>query len=226
MELKSETVRAIIEAHDDWHWCNEYGEPGYRVDGTTPAVVLGDYWCRCGKVLKEDGTPDLHDVMSHHPRVFAQLEAQGVAFEWEDEWTIDSEYGKAYRTSPDSYSWQQSFRWTDDGEMVTPDDDIEAWIAYAVNDPIRCLPRNVWKRADLEAAGFVSYNGQYEAGWHPGQTDDPRAITELIRERMGDDVEIVFYLDDSGQFDVGFSAWTRRPATDSDSDSDSDSDDA
>jgi hypothetical protein len=233
MKLSHNTVAAILERWTDedivHDHCADYGEPGYdhtfdsdiaEADRTL-LVVLGSYWCRCDKVIAPEGhymagKPMLHPHEDHHPRLWQQLVDQGVSFEWYDEWTIDYDNGKAYRTSGDSYSWMQSFRWTDDGEMLTADDDIEEWIDYAKNDSQKVLPSNIITDTMLREAGFVKHNGQFESGWHPGQDDDPKRITdEMHRDlddtinRDNDDLEIVFLLDYAQQFDIGFSAYYR-----------------
>lgn len=215
MEITYKTISKMWQ--DDrfqsagFDYCAEYGEPGYQRVGTA-GVLLADWWCKCGTVLREDGTPELHGFELHYPRLFAALEEQGYELEWSDEWVVDHESGKCYRTQGDSYSWQSSILWTD-GDFLTPDAGIDAWIEELVNDPHRCMTSTVWTRGDLEGAGFVQWERDdphtYESGWHPGQDDDPEAITQQIRAELGDDVEILFYLDDSGQFDVRFSAWTR-----------------
>lgn len=222
MNLSHETVRAILERFD-WQWCGQYGEPGYSTSSselaTTPAVVLGDYWCGCDKFGQDaHGRNQLHSYDQHWPKVFAQLEQQGVELEWYDEWTIDYDNNKAYRTTGDSYSWQSVIHYTEDGEILTPDDELTTWLELGeyVNNPRACLPSRVFGPADLESAGWESYNGRYESGWHPGQTDDPEAITREIRDELGEEVEVVFLLDEASQFYIGFSAWTRWPTVEGD----------
>jgi hypothetical protein len=37
---------------------------------------------------------------------------------------------------------------------------------------------------DPEDYGYVKYNGDnYESGWHPGQTDNPRIIAKELSDR-------------------------------------------
>jgi len=229
MELSEETAHRIVAErygeHLGWDWATEYGEPGYW-DSTTTMVVLGNYWCRCGKhpragqpsrgYFKSGDTikPDeLHGYSDHHPRVWAALEAAGVQFEWYDEWMVDHETSKAYRTQPDSYSWQPSVILDDTGEWLTPDSDITDWLAWAINEPGRCLFRSQWDA--LIEAGFAPWpddDTRFENGWHPGQTDDPRDITEQIRA-VDPDCEIVFCTTSTGQFDVEFKALIRQKGT-------------
>lgn len=225
MEMSYDTIRRVLTPYMDdgtiIDWADEYGEPGYDLPrgATTPMVLVGDWWCRCGRVLEDDPhnpgetRAALHDVCSHHPRVWNQLEEQGVELVWHDEWIVTYDgSSRAYRTTADSYSWQSSILWTD-GDFLTPEDGIDAWLEEVANDPRRALPSHVWSADQLAAAGFVQWEPDdphtYESGWHPGQTDDPEEITRAIRGQLGDDVEIVFYLDGVGQFDVRFSAYTR-----------------
>lgn len=216
MNLSSDTISRILEstlgADGSFDYANEYGEPGYGSVGTT-MVVLGNYWCRCDKLGTDDnGRVNLHDHAAHHPRIWQQMEDQGVEFEWCDEWCVDYDAGKAYRTQPDSYSWQPTAMYTEDGDLLTPDSDIDEWIEWAADEPTRCLMRRY--RDQLQGAGFVKWepgNEQdYQSGWHEGMTDDPKAVTDQIRQALGDGAEIVFVLDETSQFYVGFSVWTRE----------------
>jgi len=62
---------------------------------------------------------------------------------------------------------------------------------------------------DLESFGFARHNGEYESGHHVGQTDNPKQIMDSIHE-SNPDLEVVFQIRDIGQFDIKFSAWTRK----------------
>ena len=211
-----EFLEAVLPEGGVVDFAGEYGEPGYG-SSNTQLVVLATYWCRCDKYADERH-PDspLHDVAVHYPHAFRKLEELGVELEWYDEWIVDHLHDKAYRTSADSYSWQPSYVVTEDGEMLTVDDDLEEWIAYAKNNPRLCIPSNVATGADLIRAGFTEYNGTYENGWHPGQTDDPAVIEAEIRrfesaddDEYGDNLDVVFCLSETSQFYVKFEAYYR-----------------
>lgn len=236
MELSRETVLAILERElgdiGAWDYADTYGEPGYRIYGSadteTGMVILANYWCQCGKVreeapehlrdtaehrrawnVAEDGTrPKLHTYDYHHPRVWAQLEAQGVMFEWYDEWLVDWEAtpSKAYRTEADSYSWQRSVIVTEEGFLLTPDTDIAEWIAWAQNDYTRCITVDS-VTAQLPAQGFTEFSCDYESGWY-GRDDSPEAITDAIR-RDHPGATIVFALSGVEQFRITFCAYYR-----------------
>lgn len=236
MILSYDTIRAVIEPIIEAHggdYCDDYGEPGYSFPygAETPMFVAANWWCRCGK-NPHAGKPkgwdgnkvtqpgDLHDFGAHHPRIFAQMEAQGVEMHWNDEWWIDHETGKAYRTQADSYSWQSSIQWNEDiCDYMTPDHDFDVWIEWAVNNTSRCLMARY--RSDLEAAGFTQWEPndphRYHSGWYEGMTDDPVKVRAEIDRWSDNQEDVVFLLDETSQFYVGFSAWT-RPTTEDDDD--------
>lgn len=224
MQLSYATIQAILTRQLDERGkpldtCHQYGEPGYRFDVAepdTPLLVLSDFWCQCGKNPnvgkhpgRDDKPEDLHDIGSHHSRVWRQMESQGVEWLWYDEWIVDYECDKAFRTTSDSYFWQPSLVITEGGDYLTPDNDIDAWIEWAI-DEVKAIPDNVWSHADIREAGFEKLNEHsYESGWHPHQTDDPVKILAEMRVQYPDD-ELIFTWDEQSQFYARFSIW-RRP---------------
>ena len=214
MKLSYDTINNILERYSGRHimeTASEYGEPGYshNYGADTPLIVLGDYWCRCGATSDEG----MHSIDWHHPRVWAQMEKQGVQFEWHDEWMVDYDSDKAYRTTGDSYTWTPSVVFTDYGDPLTPDSDILEWIEWATDDPAaRCLMP--FHRSTLETeTEFVEYGDRYESGWYAGQDADPKQILAEIRKWHGDDTDVVFMLRENSQFYLGFAAYY-RPETD------------
>lgn len=196
-----QAIAAKYSNGDPWDYAGQYGEPGYDAS----LVVLGNYWCRC-----EANDGQLHDIVGYHyPAIQARLEEDDVQLEWCDEWMVDYDNDKAYRTTGDSYGWQPSAIITDDGELLTPDDDVEEWIAWAQNTPTRAIPSYVYGAQTLQDAGFVRHNGTYENGFHPGQDDDPKAIAAAIEQAHGPYADIVFLINSNGQFDTRFSAYYR-----------------
>ena len=212
MQLSYNTIRAILDRElDHYEDTYEYGEPGYTFPygAETPMIVLGSYWCRCDK------SAELHGQDFHHPRVWAQLESQGVQLEWHDEWAIDPEYGKAYRTQPDSYTWQPSYVLTEHCDMITADDDPETIIEWATDDPgARCIPRTIMPNpeATLTAAGFTLHNDRQESGWHQGMNANPRTIMRDLAETVApiDQLDIVFTLTETSQFHITFATYYRH----------------
>ena len=201
----------MVERHG-WDVAYEYGEPGYGgIARPERLVVLGNYWCRCG-------TPaELHTYDSHHPLAWQALEDSGIAFEWSDEWMVDYDSGKAYRTKADSYSWQPSVvrDWEYD-DWLTPDTPIAEWIEWAANDPERCLLSNLHGPGDLYDQGFREWKGAdhygrgYESGWHPGQTDDPKQVLAEVKMYFEPHhVDVVFCITENSQFYTRWAAFYR-----------------
>jgi hypothetical protein len=178
-----------------WDYCHEYGEPGYNHDGDQKVVLFLSDW----------------KAFENHPRLEAAAE-EVASLEWYDEWVIDHENDKCYRSSPDSYSWTASYIWAEDG-ILTPDDDIETITEYLQNSPGQAMVSTLKSVADLTEAGWTKVpddDSYYENGWHPGQTDDPKEITAEVRRQFPDSThDVLFYINGVGQFDTRFTCYTR-----------------
>jgi hypothetical protein len=175
-----------------------YAEPGYHDD--TTVWVTGNW---------NDKSFDSPTLAERVPsRLFDALERLGVECEWLDEWVQCENCYRLFRTQGDSYSWKMSGAYFGDGYSCTDcmlsygDDALEDY----VNDASRAV---TWcGAAHLESLGWARYNGDFENGWHPGQDDDPERITRAIQGSQ-DDVDIIFLIDHTEQFSIGFSAYTR-----------------
>lgn len=185
-----------------FEYASEYGEPGYS-NTYVEAVILGDWWCRCGKT--NDGK--LHSIEIHHPRVFSGMEKEGYEFLWSDEWVVVND--KAWRTVSDSHSWVSSIALVH-GEWITPDDGLEAWIEEYKNSEDMAITCPAFSDNDFTDLGWRQFNGIYEHGLHPGQTDTPRKVLEEIRREHGEHVDWVFSIPKSSQFDFQFKAWIKE----------------
>lgn len=191
---------------------NGYAEPGYGSYLRDETVVVLGNWNP--KRWPRDGEPPLTPAESLPDRLGAALERVGADIEWLDEWDECRECHRAVRTQADSYSWQQSFIETDDGR-VCHECAIEAGEGYLteyVNDPRKCV---TWcETSHIEQYGYAKWAPgdpqDYEHGWHPGQTDNPQAIHDSILEAHPD-AEVLFFLDESSQFSIRFSAYVRLP---------------
>jgi hypothetical protein len=167
-------------------YCSHYGEPGYS---DPEKAILFANW----NVIPTSFTK--------------RLEAQGYEMEWSDEWYIDYNHDKAYRTSPNSYGWQCRLMLTaDGGDYLTPDDSVSEWVAACENDTNRALPAWI-SDADIEAEGWAKQSDVYEHGFHPGQTDNPADIAAKL-----DGADYLFQITDVGQFDVRFQVWVKDEA--------------
>jgi hypothetical protein len=185
-------IKWLIE-HHHMEWCNAYGEPGYHDPET--GVLFADW--------------------NNIPKAFqTYLEHQGYELEWSDEWVIDYDHSKAYRTKPDGYDWEPSTVFTDDGELLTPDDGADAVInALAMTDrnqPVDCVPSWVTPD-DLEAEGYERFPADaeaFEAGYFPGQNDDPGEIAKRAFDAGDVRVErVVFRMVENSQFYCKFECW-------------------
>lgn len=168
-------------------------------------------------------------------RLFDALERIGVEGEWLDEWQVCIDCQRLIRTEADSYSFQLEAVWVDcEGyrcsDCALEDVDtslIEGGYIWKITDgyveePESSRAVSFCDTSDLEEIGFTKWAPgdpqSYESGWHPGQTDTPQQVAESIAQQSDSDCEIVFYLDETSQFYVGFSAWIRPIETDDDSD--------
>ncbi len=178
----------------EFDWAQAYGEPGY----TQPerGVLLGN-WNKVPKRLQN------------------YLEAVGFELEWCDEWTLDFESSpsKAWRTEPNSYHWEPSAAYDNDGGLLTRDQP-EFWIdefkVDSVNQPLGMLPS--WFPDDeLDKAGFKSNEEPhaYESGWHPGQTDDPKKV--LAAELKKGALYVIFRRKETSQFYTKWECWVQMP---------------
>ncbi len=183
---RTEIILNYLRDKHDVEECGHYGEPGYQ---DPEAGILFANWNKVSKRLRE------------------YLEETGYELEWSDEWIVDYEWDKAYRTSPDSYQWQCQIHVTDDGEMLTPDDSYSSWIEEfqvtyheGVGGEVKALPGHICP----EDHGWIKFNSEaYESGWHSGQTDDPQEIASVLFERRIADA-VLFQLNEVSQFYVKF----------------------
>ncbi len=185
MELCERHVR-----HQQVDFAAQYGEPGY--DEAKAGILFADW---------NDAPSWLRDG----------LERRGYQLEWSDEWIIAHETGKAYRTSPDCWQWTPYYVLTEDCDVIGGDEiesgDQAEWYVdeYLLNNPEHC---NVFRGLDLTKHGFKQAFADLESGWHPGQNDKP---ADLLKRAQADypNHDVVFQLDDKGQFDCRWSVWVR-----------------
>lgn len=180
-------------------------EPGYSPDAVW---ALGNWnpkrWWR-------DGDPPLTLDESRPVRLADALEKQGVVCHWLDEWTVCYGCMRIVRTEPDSYSWQPSYYWFEDGDLMCQEcakqamDDL---LDDHINKPEKAL--TFVTANELIEEGFEKYNGTYRSGWYPpDQTHaNPK---ELYDTHSSAWEEIVFRLGYVRQFDLGFEMWLRTP---------------
>ena len=194
MKTVQEALDWLAEQRDA-EFATHYGEPGYT---DPPKGIVFANW---NNVDQE---------------VLDLLDAEGYETEWSDEWVIDYNNDKAYRSSPDSYQWECQFI-VGDGEYISPDDGAQAFIDELSQDHHNarwgCLPSWVTE-ADLHEAGYTLHKDELESGWHQGQTDDPES---WAKQCFDDGAErVVFRKTENSQFYVVFECWVLWPEDDSD----------
>lgn len=144
-------------------------------------------------------------------RLFKALDRIGVDAEWYDENDPCDDCGKLMRVKSDSYMWQPQYLRDSECQIVCfdcldlSDDSVLDDFGY-VDDAHKCVPDKLGEK--LDGWGWAPYNGVYENGWHPGQTDDPQVIFDKIKEQSPE-LSIVFRLDEVSQFFIRFTAWTK-----------------
>lgn len=170
-------------------WCQHYGEPGY----SDPHLCI--VFANWNKVSR---------------RIQDYLEAAGASLEWFDEWMIDYETGKAYRTSGNSYHWTCSILWDDENyRWLTPDSPVADWVEVVKHtlDNVSRLALPTWiTRQMLLDEGF-QLEGEYEYSMHYNSNVDPRKIAERVME--GGATEVIFHLNSVAPFETDFSAFYR-----------------
>lgn len=197
---------------------DEYGEPGYSLDNPEGILIVGDWWChggRHGSGFADCEFPNrwgdgkqLHDIAMHFRKLWELMEEAGVETDFYDEWWIDSETSKAWRTQADSYSWESSLLYSEEaGEYLTPDHDLEMWLEEVVNNPRMCLNSSMWSDRELMDHGFEERQCDFESGWY-GVEDNPGKIMEAIQKNEPG-VDVLFKLSGVEQFRVNFCVYVR-----------------
>ena len=190
MNITKKRTDIIINYLQEKHYaeyCSEYGESGYQ--NPESGIIFCDW----------NNIPE---------RIQYYLKEAGYELEWADEWHVDYNYDKAWRTKPDSYSWVRAIAFTDDGEVITPDDSVETWAEYAeltdYDQPIRALPDWV-EDDDIIKLGYIKIDDEFESGFY-GTCDNPKKIAKQLFEKQSAE-SVVFKTDYSEQFRIGFSVF-------------------
>lgn len=188
----AQTIEKALQYLQDKHdarYASSYGEPGYS--DPEKGIIFAN-WNNVPKGLAD------------------WLESQGYSLEWSDEWAEVND--KAYRTSPDCYSWESSLVLTEDGEYLTRDDDhaevIDACAMTDWNQPAGCVPSWV-AQAELREQGYTLFAGELESGLYPGQTDNP---AEYAKKAFSAGAErVVFRKVENSQFYCRFECYALMP---------------
>jgi hypothetical protein len=136
----------------------------------------------------------------------AILKSMGFHLEWMDQTSrCDHCYG-AITEGPDYYGDTAHYAILKKCEFVCADcirkDFVEEYLEGLENNP-----RTACHISGINPSqyGYTMIRDEYENGFHPGQTDNPKTIFNSLHERGFK--RILFKIDGSGQFDVRFSVW-------------------
>lgn len=191
-------------------------EPGY---GDEDTVWVAGNWNTKRFVGVDD--PPLTNAESIGPRLYAALERIGVEGLWLDEWTrcgSDDCAHSIMRCQPDSYCWTPQYLTNRTGEdicLTCVRADLDRWLRDLgyVNDPKMAIPDTISVDEMIEA-GWEWLGEHYQDGWYR-RHDQPADIAKELRERHGENTEIVFRYS-SQQFAIDFGAFIRQPETEED----------
>jgi len=188
-EKRTEIILAALQEKHWAEWCSSYGEPGYS--DPERGIIFAN-WNDISKLVGD------------------YLEEAGFDLHFSDEWLIDYNHDKAYRTVADSYSWQSSILFTECGDPLTPDDLADEWIdELAITDQAQsirgALPSFISEES-LTQEGFQKLDEDHENGWY-GRVDDPQEIAIKLWNEVEDLDRVVFRLSGVGQFAVQFETW-------------------
>lgn len=187
-----------------------YAEPGY---GNDESVVVFGNW-NPKRFPRGDDAP-LTKSENVGPRLAEALENIGAEVEWLDEWTRCDDCYRAMRTQPNSYSWAMYGAWWDSGYVCADclKEHLEDFITGEdfVNNANKCLMPDL--KGALVDLGYIQWEEgnphYYESGWHPGQDDKPADVLDMIKSH-NENLDVVFVLLGSGQFDIRWAAFCLR----------------
>lgn len=192
-------------------YANSYGEPGYDQPAKDCGVMIAN-WNEAERTLaaryeERGASPEKAKATAAATwrALERRLEAQGYKLEWSDEWYIDwNNGGKAYRTQADSHGWESRLRHTD-GDVLTPDDDADKWVADALNKENSPLPSWFDDEA-LTRNGFKVWEQRdRQVGFHPGQNETPDRLRAALAG-----FEFVIQVTQRSQFEARYRVWTRK----------------
>lgn len=145
-------------------------------------------------------------------KVYQALENHGYSCEWEDEWIVCDDCGKAFRSSPDSYGWEM-FGYIGDGFAVCGNCiDWDEYLESMENHPKMAVTCSLFHSfsGEIESRYEVVKEG-FENGFHQGQNDNP---SEILKALLKDDPtgRYLFVINGQGQFDIEFSVYKKITA--------------
>lgn len=220
-----EKARILVKAACGEEWgdgytvmdiASDYAEPSYRLTSEDGAVVLGNWNPKRFPSRNEDG--EVIDPLTKEEnmpeRLASALEKIGADIEWFDEWVRCGECCKVFRSQPDSYSWTMHGAWWECDYYCVDciREHLEDFITDEdfINNAQKCLMPDLKDALiGLDYVQWEESNPHYfESDWHPGQDDNPADVLASIKEH-NKNLDVVFVLLGSGQFDIRWAAFTK-----------------
>ena len=190
-EKRTETILNYLRDAHYMDECSIYGENGYTLEDGKDKIAFADW------------NPISTNIQKY-------LELIGYELQWCDEWIINHETSKCYRTQGDSYSWKPYYFLFDDCEVVGGDEieENETLAEEYINEYLLNNSKQV-NLFDIDKTlfrlGFDLEPDNFEFGWY-GQNDDPKAIAEELMKKGKD---FVFSGLNNSQWASNFEVWTR-----------------
>lgn len=180
------TIHTIARAIDD----NAYAGTTYHGD----AVLIADWNKLDNKAMRR-----LEDC----------ADAKDISLRFEGELIADDN-GKLHEINPGYHGQTPTYFMDCVNECVWSVDECEDaglredYASLLIDNPHTADQFGI----NFHTIGFTKYDARCESGFHPGQNDTPDKLRAEIEAKHGP-CEIIFSIDDVGQFDVTFSAWFR-----------------
>ena len=190
----------------------------YDEDAFYQAYNNGDIYCY---IVKDDDDDDFM-IVDDYEEIQKIQKLLSPNFESKDKydtsvldnfmsWGFSDSYsscdycGKLIGTEPDSKHWTPDFFVSDNG-LICGDcvrKDPSEYLQSLANNPDSA--NTILSESELEDAGFVKLDGDYQNGWYDRQ-DDPRSILDDLLIRFPDGV-FIFNITAQAQFATNFDVW-------------------
>jgi len=194
------------EAYYKWAitYYNEYGDDAFK------HMRLG--WTKetWDKTRKPCGT---HQGYSPYEIPEGLIELSNV-IEWgfDDEYSTCGNCGKTIKTSISYYGDKPRYAILDCdivcGDCIAENYE-EEYINERINNAKNAINTAIISEDRLEELGWKKMKTRFESGLHEGQNDKPKDVLE----KFGKHRDVLFTYE-TGQFDINFWIWTKKPASD------------
>lgn len=153
-----------------------------------------------------------NDFDSKKTNRFEELcEKKGIQVRFEDE-IITDDNGKVHETNPGYHGQIPTYQviadsvWSQDEALTQTDSYLDALLDKRDGTAVtRWLSEE-----QLTEQGFTKFDYDAESGFHPGQTDTPESVSQKFADENPGAFDLLFRIDDVGQFDASFHLWYRR----------------